>query len=261
MRFASVEGASAYRRLKYCAIKGKAKGWSGCSCQTSLQWSRARAQQAARRIGRRHEYVLALSADHGVCPLVEVSRAKGRDAARVQPMSGTKTEAFLVEQFGKRPTKWLEAISGPWVSVHEKTANEAKVPVAEVERALAGYYETLPGVAEAFTRSQFAAPAIAGENPFLPAVRQSYFSGRCGDVYVLLKPYHLPSAALGTGTTHGTPYEYDTHVPLIVFGAGVKPGIRTDRVAPLAAGPILAKAAGVPLPTATTPVPNDLWLK
>jgi predicted AlkP superfamily pyrophosphatase or phosphodiesterase len=204
-------------------------------------------------------YVVALSADHGVCPLVEVSKAKGLDAARVQPMSGTKTEAFLVEKFGKRPTKWLEAISGPWVYVNEKTAKDAKVPVAEVERALADYFAKLPGVAAAFTRSQYTAPATPGENPFLTQVRRSYYPGRCGDVYVLLKPYHLPSAALGTGTTHGTPYEYDTHVPLVVFGQGVKPGVRTERVTPLAAAPILAKAARVPLPTAAVPVPEGLF--
>jgi hypothetical protein len=100
---------------------------------------------------------------------------------------------------------------------------------------------------------------MPGENSYLPQVRRSFFPGRCGDVYVLLKPYHLPSAALGTGTTHGTPYEYDTHVPLVVFGQGVKPGVRSERVTPLAAAPILAKAAGVSMPTAVVPVPEGLF--
>jgi hypothetical protein len=68
------------------------------------------------------KYVVVLTADHGVCPLPEVSKAQGRVAARVPPLSGTKTEAFLVEKFGKATVKWVQAISGPWVYLNDKAA-------------------------------------------------------------------------------------------------------------------------------------------
>jgi hypothetical protein len=91
-------------------------------------------------------------------------------------------------------------------------------------------------------------------------VARSFRPERCGDVYVLLKPYHLPSAALGTGTTHGSPWAYDTHVPLVVYGAGVRPGVRHERVSPLSAAAILAKAAGVEPPAgATAGVPPNVF--
>jgi len=80
---------------------------------------------------------------------------------------------------------------------------------------------------------------------------------------VLLKPYHLPSAVLGTGTTHGSPWSYDTHVPLVIYGTGVTPGIRKERVEPLAAAAaaILSRSAGVTPPNgATTPVPDGLFI-
>ena len=60
--------------------------------------------------------------------------------------------------------------------------------------------------------------------------------------------------------THGTPYPYDTHVPLIVFGTGVRPGVREERVAPMSAAAILARALGVPPPEgAEYPVPAGLF--
>jgi hypothetical protein len=63
----------------------------------------------------------------------------------------------------------------------------------------------------------------------------------------VFKPYHLVTTSK-TGTTHGTPHAYDTHVPLLVFGPGIAPGVRGDAVTPLAAAPILARALGVKPP-------------
>lgn len=204
-------------------------------------------------------YVVALTADHGVCPLPEVSRAAGRTANRVPTLSGTRTEAFLVEKFGKGTGKWVQAISGPWIYLTEKTAAERGVKPVEVETAVAEWLAGQAGIGATYTRTKLTSGSPADDTDAM--VRRSFHPARSGDVYVLLKPYHLASAANGTGTTHGTPHDYDTHVPLVVFGTGIKPGVRTGKVAPLAAAPILAAAAGFPRPAgATEPVPDGLFL-
>jgi hypothetical protein len=79
----------------------------------------------------------------------------------------------------------------------------------------------------------------------------------------VLAPYcMLASYTKDTGTTHGTPHPYDTHVPLLVFGPGVKPGVREERVTPQAAAAILARALGVPPPAkAEAKVPEGLFGK
>ena len=60
--------------------------------------------------------------------------------------------------------------------------------------------------------------------------------------------------------THGSPYWYDTHVPLLVYGPGVVPGVRQERVTPLAVAPILMRAAGVePPPEMEAKVPAGLF--
>jgi hypothetical protein len=91
------------------------------------------------------------------------------------------------------------------------------------------------------------------------AVLKSFYADRCGDVAVIVKPYYLFSQALGVATNHGTPHPYDTHVPLLAFGPGIKHGIFKERVTPQVIAAILARAAGVDAPAqAEAPVPASL---
>ena len=53
------------------------------------------------------------------------------------------------------------------------------------------------------------------------------------------------------GTTHGTPHPYDIHVPVLFYGAGIRPGQYEDDAAPIDIAPTLARITGVALPTAT----------
>ncbi len=76
---------------------------------------------------------------------------------------------------------------------------------------------------------------------------------------IVEKPYYLMTTRL-TGTNHGTPHPYDTHVPLLVYGAGVRPGVRREAITPQAAAVILANALGIKPPAkATAAVPAGLF--
>jgi hypothetical protein len=205
-------------------------------------------------------YVLLMTADHGVCPLPEVSQRHGHDAARVQPATTAKLEDALTEKYGKASGKYVEAISGPWLYLNAKTLKAAGLEQDDVEETLVAWLLEQEGVQAAYMRTQ-----LNGGDPALDAIGQmavrSFRAERSGDVYVLLKPYHLWSAAAGTGTSHGSPWEYDTHVPLLVYGTGIAPGVHKARVSPLAAAAILAKAAGIEPPAgAVTPAPEGLFV-
>ena len=205
------------------------------------------------------KYLLVMTADHGICPLPEVSKKQGREAARVQPATAAKVEAYLAETFGKRAAKWVEAVAGPWVYLNAAALKAAGVKSAAVEDALAEWLAKQAGVEAAYTRTALT-KGIPETDATGRMVARSFRPERCGDVYVLLEPYHLPSTVLGTGTTHGSPWEYDTHVPLVVYGPGVVAGVRKDRASPLAAAAILSNAAGVPSPSVgSTPVPEGLF--
>jgi hypothetical protein len=76
---------------------------------------------------------------------------------------------------------------------------------------------------------------------------------------VVLKPYYLFGGNPGTGTTHGTPHAYDTHVPLVAYGGGIRAGTFSEAVTPQAAAVILAHRLGVKPPArAEAPLPESL---
>ena len=71
---------------------------------------------------------------------------------------------------------------------------------------------------------------------YLRALRLGYFPERSGDVLMILKPFNVLDDQTA-GTSHGQPYAYDSEVPVLFAGHGVKPGIypqpiRTVDVAP-----------------------------
>ena len=133
---------------------------------------------------RKRRYVLALAADHGVCPFPAVSRAGGVEAARVQPATGPRVGAFLAEEFGTQPARWVEAVTGPWVYLSPKAVRAAGVPAGEVETALAARWPNRRGSSPR-TRGRNSRPA------FRPTTRPSgWWPGR--------------STQAGAGTCAGT---------------------------------------------------------
>jgi predicted AlkP superfamily pyrophosphatase or phosphodiesterase len=220
------------------------------------------------------QYLLAVTADHGVCPSVNVSRERGiHDAERVNLKAMQEAlEAHLTKCFGTvgdvkdgaKKRGWIEAFgepsAAPWLYCNAKMLAASGKSRDEVALATAEFLATRPQVGRAFTRAEltkgFPENDVIGNR-----VRRSFNPERSGDVYVLLKPYCFPQMKeLGeSGTTHGTPYNYDTHVPLLVYGPGITGGVRTEPIAPQAAAVVFSKWLGLRLPNkAEYPVPVSL---
>lgn len=214
------------------------------------------------KVGR-GRYLLALSADHGVCPVPEIAVTQGRDAGRVSSTELLRrVNAFLEAEFGGsgvETPKWIETFSNGWFYFDQKKLQAAGVTNRQAAHALSDWLHKQPGIQTAFTRSQLESD-ISSDDAIAQRVRLSYFPERCGDVVLVLKPYVL----LGdytTGTTHGSPYGYDSHVPLVIYGTGVKPSIRQDRIPPAAIAPIFAHALGArPPENSVTPLPENVFL-
>ena len=189
-----------------------------------------------RRFGNR--YILALTADHGVQSIPEVARDLGRDAGRVNMRSAGKTLGDSLILHFEEPALYLN-----WQRIRE-----LKLDGEHVKRALRDAARKLPGVSGAFTNSDLMVPN--GQPSALEAmVRRSFRADRSGDVLITLKPGYIWDSS-GTGTTHGQPVEADQHVPLMLWGAPIKPGTYTEDAAPtdlaITLGAILGVRAGGP---------------
>jgi predicted AlkP superfamily pyrophosphatase or phosphodiesterase len=226
------------------------------------------------RVGRGN-YYLAMSADHGVAPLVEFAQKQGKTAERVDPeLLAKRAEKFLNEKYrpDDREPNWLQPLKRPtaWVYLNPNTVESAKLKQADVERALADWYKAQAGVDEVFTRTEMMSDKPSSAKHFA-SVRKSFHPDCSGDVMVILKPYHMfsppnlaenPEKNTSYRATHGTPHPYDTHVPLLVMGPRIQPGVRDERIVPQTMASILAEALGVPRPKdAEYAVPDGLFKK
>src|SRR5262249_21081076 len=93
------------------------------------------------RVGK-GRYVLALTGDHGVCPIVDVARRAGEDAGRIGPGKFLHAaEEFLKTTYGKGDdnSRWVEAFFEPSLYLDRETVRQHGLKLSAVEEALAGW--------------------------------------------------------------------------------------------------------------------------
>lgn len=212
------------------------------------------------KVGRKN-YTIVISADHGICPIPEVLKSKGVDAGRVNTdLLGKEMENELTAKFGKRGSKgkYVESFTNGFVYFNKAVLSENSIKLEDIIDHSKGWVKKQKGIADAFAANDFT-NSNQSEPGLLTQIALSYHPDRCGDLYVLLKPYYVPGNYL-TGTTHGSPHKYDTHVPLVVFGGGVKPGLYKEKVAPTLAPAILARFLEIPNPEkCQLEAPSFIW--
>jgi len=203
-------------------------------------------------------WVLALTSDHGVAAIPEELQKLGLLDAdvpyRFGPESaGEALEVRLREHFfpaGVAPQGFPGFVAAWSSQTHPFVyLNEAVVGVerrAELRAVAARAAEALPGVARVFSRDDLAALA-ASRDDLEARVFRAWDRRNGGDLFVVLEPHWL-ATPFPAGSTHGSPYEYDTHVPLLLYGAGVRAG-RVDRAVDVTdLAPTLARLLGVQAP-------------
>jgi predicted AlkP superfamily pyrophosphatase or phosphodiesterase len=190
------------------------------------------------RVGRGN-YVVALSADHGVAPIPEQMAKMHIDAGRTDIRGlTTKLTQVLAEKLG--PGKHLAKITMPYAYLAPGVYEKLKAKPESLQ-AVIDAIDSMPGVARVLTRDQLE-KGVQSDDAIVRAARLSYYPSRSGELLIVQKPYWLGGAA---GTSHGTPYAYDQRVPVLLFGAGVKPGKYWQAATPADIAPTLAALCGV----------------
>ena len=195
------------------------------------------------RIGAGNTLVI-LTADHGVAPVPEVNQARKMPGGR---LNGGELTAKITDALTKRfgPGKWLLASSGGMLYFNQDLIRAQKLDPAEVELVAAEAGLEQHHIARVYTRSQLVDGAVQHDE-ISRAFSVGFFGQRSGDLFVLQEPYYLFEA---TGTSHGTPYDYDNHVPVIFLGPGIKPGKYSTRIAVNDIAPTLAEILNVEQPS------------
>ncbi len=211
------------------------------------------------RVGLENTLVV-LSSDHGIAPPPERMRQLGVDAAWHQPREIILTaNRALRDRFGGE-TDLALAFLKPGIYLDEAAIEDMGLDLREVERALAGEILKLPGFSSAFSRGDL----LSGSLPASPLVNTAALSThpvRSGNVIIVQDPFWLLSSAPEEdSSTHGSPYAYDTHVPIMLAGPGIRRQKNNTPVSPRDVAPTVCAILEISPPRAATghPLPGIL---
>lgn len=196
-------------------------------------------------------YVMFLTADHAVAEVPQYLIDNKMPAGYFTEDVEKKVEEVLSSKYGEGD--WVENFSNLQVFFNRALMLEKKVPLHEVQEFVAHYLMQLDGVAESY-------PAYAinwmdyGAEGIKGLLARGYHQKRSGDVLFSLQPGWFRSWDK-TGTTHHSAFTYDTHVPMLWYGTGIKKGESYQYHPVTDIAPTLSMMLGIKLPSAATGQP------
>jgi PAS domain-containing protein len=197
---------------------------------------------------------IALTADHGVAPIPEyiTGHVPGAATRRIDPkdfLHRLEERLALPAGAAQGDPGWIERVQGDNIYLNLQALAAAGVSRDDAARALKRAAESLPEVYAAYTQADILdSPATT---PVHRRVRNSFYAQRSGDLVVVLQPGLLPSGSQA-GTSHGSPYPYDAHVPVMLAGPALRPGIYDAPASPADIAPTLAVMFGIERPSQAT---------
>jgi arylsulfatase A-like enzyme len=199
--------------------------------------------------------LFVLTADHGVSPVPEVNAARNMPGGRlVESTALSAMQKALTDKYGEG--KWVIGNSGTTAYFDRALAQKYKVSLGDVEQTAAESVRTMPHIFRVYTAEDIRTGRVTRDE-ISAALTYGYYGARSGDIFIITEPYYLYDA---TGTTHGTPFDYDSHVPLIFMGAGIHAGHYYQKTAINDVAPTLAAIAGVEQPSGSVGrVLQEMW--
>ena len=194
-----------------------------------------------------------VTSDHGVAPLPEQSARRGHLAFRVPPKKVAQAANLaLAGRFGLKGPP-IASYTEPFVYL----SPEAKGSPAyrEILDAVAGELGKTPGVAATYSvRELVARPP---ESELAALVRASVPDDCVADLFVVPSEYSVvdPAQPGGSGTSHGSPWTYDRHVPVLFWGPGVSARFEPEPVSILRVAPTLSALLGIHAPASAQAAP------
>lgn len=206
-----------------------------------------------KRVGAKN-YVVALSADHAVCPLPEYTAAfRNIPAKRYLYHEDIKPKLDSLSSLLKYDLNTSDDVIIKNSFINYSTAQKHGWDSLALERQIKQGLLGIDAFVDVYFRRDMVS-AAASDKKFIQKYRNSYYAPRGEDFQYRIREHCIISSRT-YGTTHGTPYTYDTHVPLIFWWNGVKPQKIAREVHSVDAAPTLAKIAGIPLPARLDGVP------
>lgn len=202
----------------------------------------------------KENYTLFLTSDHGSIENASFLSDHKLDAAIARTTGDARNlEAFLDSKYGE--ASWIKTVNGNNLYLNKVTIDEQKLTLPLIQKEAADYLMTLQEVSFVLTADNLQTHVY--EEGIRKTIQNGYHVKRSGDVIIsyssgtIIHPNPNIDVEMVNGTVHGSGYSYDTHVPLIWIGKGIKSGESVRAVNPIDIAPSLSMFLNIPLPSAS----------
>lgn len=210
-----------------------------------------------KQIGK-NEYTLFLTADHGVLEIPAYLSSTGVNAQAVSENDLTnKVVKKLNDVLGIEVKKLIANVDNSQIYLNDEVISEMNLNKSKVVNELVKILESFDFISKAYT-----ADFILGSSELIEyekLIQNGYHKERSGDIALILKENVI--FYNGKGTTHGSGYNYDTHVPLIFYGYGIKKGETLNHTEIPDIAPTISKLLGLEMKNSTGKVLDFIFEK
>ena len=199
--------------------------------------------------------LIVLSADHGQPEIPGHLHLLGiHDAAYFDTKSLDKTPAIeaLKKQFGLAE-ELIETYNHPYIYLNRDLIHDKQLNQAEVEQAIAEELVKFNGVSMAVSSTALRTASLP-DTELMRSILNNFHPNRSGDIILVFEPNVLINDfdGLTVASTHGSPWRYDTFVPVIFAGAKLKSMEVSRPITPYDVAPTLANYLGIKPPSGST---------
>jgi predicted AlkP superfamily pyrophosphatase or phosphodiesterase len=202
-----------------------------------------------KKVGLKHT-LIAFSADHGIADMPEYMTELGYAAGRLDPEEIVATANRVGEKLGVDEV--VRFFYRPYIYLNEEKIAAAKLDYAQVEQSIANALTDSEGIAVAVSTKNL---ATQKGSPLLEQVRRNQHVTRSGDIYVIQEPYWFLFDEGPIPSMHGSPWRYDTHVPVVFAGPDINAQSVHRLIHPADVAPTIAAFMGMTPPAAAQGVP------
>jgi len=165
-------------------------------------------------------FVMFLTADHAAAYVPQLEMDLKMNAGYFSDKKYEESlNSFIKAKYNTEGL--VSAIMNNQIYLNHKLIQEKDIDLEDLQEEIVSFTLKFDGVANAYTTEQLNGPALNNKSAVL--IQNGFYIKRSGDIAILLEPQWLDDYS-HTGTSHGSTYSYDTHVPLLWYGWNIKPG-------------------------------------
>ena len=195
--------------------------------------------------------LIVLSADHGGADTPGYLKSLNIPAGYIKPDSWEKEAAItrLKKEF-KIHGKLIAQYTHPYLYLSQSVLKNKEINQQALEEAVVKELLMLPGISMAVSSASLQRGNLP-DTPLYRAVRNNFYSKRSGDIYLVFEPNWFINDfdGLTVASTHGSPWNYDTYVPIVFAGAGLNADNVTRKIHTVDIAPTLSAYLGIKAPS------------